>query len=73
MQPMERSGCSTFVLTAFISFRLFNIFRWCAVETSGGTPMSFGKSGISTLESVIYDFWPTLTPEILGDSQVFIN
>jgi hypothetical protein len=37
MQPMERSGCSTFVLTAFISFRLFNIFRWCAVEPAGGT------------------------------------
>jgi hypothetical protein len=59
----------------FISFGLFNIFRWCAAETSYRTPMSFGKSGISTLESVIYDFWRRLMAgaEIWGHSQLFIN
>jgi hypothetical protein len=36
--------------------------------------MSFVKGRISTLESVIYDFWPRLVgSEIWGHSQVFIN
>jgi hypothetical protein len=69
----DGSGCSTFVLTTFSSFRLFNISRRCAAETSCGTPISFGKSGISTLESVIYDFFPRTRVEIWGHSQVFIN
>jgi hypothetical protein len=35
----------------------------------------FGKSGISTLKSVIYNFCPRLMAgaEIWGHSQVFIN
>jgi hypothetical protein len=41
MQPMEGSGFSTFVLTAFFSFGLFNIFRWFAAETSCGTTNEF--------------------------------
>jgi len=43
----------------------------CAAETSCGTPMSFGKGRISTLESVTYDFWHVLMAgaEILGHSQ----
>jgi len=45
-----------------------------AAETSCGTPMSFGKGRISTLESVTYDFWHGLMArtEIWGhrnDSQ----
>jgi len=75
MQPMGMLSCNTFVLTTCISFGLFNIFRWCAAETSCRTPMSFGKPGISTLVSVIYDFWPRLMAgtEIWRHSQVFIN
>ncbi len=43
----------------------------CAVETSCGTPMSFGKGRISTLESVTYGFWLGLMAraEIWGHSQ----
>jgi hypothetical protein len=43
----------------------------CPTETSCGTPMSFGKGRISTLESVTYDFWHGLMAgaKISGHSQ----